>query len=196
MMLSALNSEDGTGCVLFPSLKTAEACCSFVFQQSSFKAKVHHITEVFGIPLTNDVFALLFPEDQRKLVMTYWMFSGAGISPRFAEQCLLRLSEDEQGEDSSESKLGLPRSPDHAYYEYYQKHIPLSSVNDAKIAIRTRYAGILQDGSNIRGVSGVSTDDVFLYPNGMAAIWNCHQLLAATIASKIGPNTLKNVHIK
>ena len=125
--------------------------------------------------------------------MKYWMFSGEGISSRLAEQILLRLSGDEQHE---ESKLGLPRHPDHAYYEYYQKNTPLSTVKDVKAAIRTRYAGIIEGGGNIRGVPGVSPEDVFLYPTGMAAIWNCHKLLAATTSSKIGPNTLKHAHVK
>ena len=182
--------------MLFPSLKTAEGCRLFVHQQlphSSFKAKVHHITEVFSIPLCHEIFALVFSEDQKGMVMKYWMFSGEGISSRLAEQCLLRLNGDEQPE---ESKLGLPRHPDHAYYEYYQKHTPLSSAKDAKAAIRKRYAGIIEGGGNIRGVPGVSTEDVFLYPTGMTAIWNCHKLLAATTSSKIGPNTLKHAHVK
>jgi cystathionine gamma-synthase len=126
--------------------------------------------------------------------MKYWMFSGEGISSRLAEQCLLRLSGDMQHEEYP--KLGLPRHPDHPYYDYYTKHTPLSSVKDAKAAIRTRYAGFIKGGGNIRGVPGVSTEDVFLYPTGMAAIWNCRKLLAATTSSKIGPSTMKHVHIK
>ena len=43
---------------------------------------------------------------------------------------------------------------------------------------------------------GVSIDDVFLYPNGMAAIWNWHTLLTATIGSKFDLDTLKIAHIK
>ena len=126
--------------------------------------------------------------------MQYWMFAGEGISTRLAQQCLLRLSGDEQ----HESELGLPRDPDHMYYEYYQKHAVLSSVKDAKDAIRKRYAGIIPGGGNIRGVPGVSIEDVFLYPTGMTAIWHCHQLLAATIASRLGtsPKPLQNVHVK
>ena len=124
--------------------------------------------------------------------MKYWMFAGEGISSRLAEQCLLRLNGDEQ----HQSKLGLPRNPDHAYSEYYRKHVPLSSVKDTKDTIRMRYAGLIPGGSNIRGVPGVSIDDVFLYPTGMAAIWNCHKLLAATIGSRIGLDTLKIAHVK
>jgi cystathionine gamma-synthase len=160
--------------------------------QSSSKVKVHHITELFGTPLAHEVFALLFHDDQERLVMGYWMFAGEGISSRLAEQCLLRMSGDEQ----HQSKLGLPRHPDHVYSEYYRKHIPLLSVKDAKDAIRMRYAGIIPGGGNIRGVPGVSIDDVFLYPTGMAAIWNCHNLLAATIGSRIGLNALKIAHVK
>ena len=181
--------------MLFPSLKTAEGCRSFVHQQlpqSSSKAKVHHITEVFGTPLAHEIFALLFHEDQEKVVMKYWMFTGEGISSRFAEQCLLRLS----GNEQHQSKLGFPRNPDHVYSEYYRNHVPLSSVKDAKDAIRMRFAGILPGGGNIRGVPGVSIDDVFLYPTGMGAIWNSHKLLTATIGSKLDLNTLKIAHIK
>lgn len=124
--------------------------------------------------------------------MKFWSFSGEGISSRFAEQCLLHLSGDEQ----YESKLGLPCDPNHMFAEYYQKHTPLSSVEDAKDAIRKRYAGIIEGGGNVRGVPGVSTEDVYLYATGMAAVWQCHRLLAGTINSRIGPNTLKYAHAK
>jgi cystathionine gamma-synthase len=198
MILSASEYEVGTRCLLFPSLKTAEACRSFTLQQlelpqSSSKVKVQYITELFGTPLPHEIFALLFHEDQEKLVMGYWMFAGEGISSRLAEQCLLGRSGDEQHQ--SQAKLGLSFPPDHEYSEYYQKHIPLSSVKDAKDAVRMRYAGIIPGGGNIRGVSGVTIDDVFLYPTGMTAIWNCHKLLAATIGSRIGI-TLKIAHVK
>ena len=62
---------------------------------------------------------------------------------------------------------------------------------NAKDAIQMRYAGILPGGGNIRGVPGLSIDDVFLYPNGTAAIWNCHTLLTVTIGSKSDLDTLK-----
>lgn len=196
ILLAFQFDDDGTSCVLFPSLKTAEACRSFTHQilpQSSSKANVLRITEVLNITLDHEIFALFYHEDQERVVKMYWMFSGEGISSRFAEQCLLRLS----GEvEQQQSNLGLPRDPDHVYSEYYRKHAPLLSVKDAKDAIRMRYAGIIPGGGNIRGVPGVSVDDVFLYPTGMTAIWNCHQLLAATIGLRIDLNTSKIAHVK
>ena len=98
--------------------------------------------------------------------MKYWMFASEGISSRLAKQCLLRLSGD--SDKQHQSKLSLPRHPDHVYSEYYQRHIPLLSVKDAKDVIWMQYAGIIPGGGNTRGVPGVTINDVYLYPTGMA----------------------------
>ncbi|KAJ7243396.1 pyridoxal phosphate-dependent transferase, partial [Mycena haematopus] len=80
------------------------------------------------------------------------------------------------------------------FSKYYRKHSPLSSAADAKNAIRRRFAGILEDGENIRGVLGVSPDDVYLFASGMQAIWRSHQLLAATVGARTDdPSSL--IHI-
>lgn len=79
--------------------------------------------------------------------------------------------------------------------ERYGRNLPLSAAAFAKRALRRRIAGVLvrdnvQDGPqgpragtqdveigpSSRGVQDVSEDDVFLFPTGMAAIWNAHQL--------------------
>ena len=79
--------------------------------------------------------------------------------------------------------------------ERYGRNLPLSAAEFAKRALRRRIAGVLirdnvQDGPqgpcagaqdieigpSSRGVQDVSEDDVFLFPTGMAAIWNAHQL--------------------
>lgn len=83
---------------------------------------------------------------------------------------------------------------DHTTYleERYGRNLPVEQAATAKRAMRRRIAGTLvketpgnwaaaggQDaelGPSTRGVSEVSEDDVFLYPTGMAAIWNAHQL--------------------
>jgi cystathionine gamma-synthase len=79
--------------------------------------------------------------------------------------------------------------------ERYGRNLPLGAAAFAKRALRRRIAGVLigdnmQDGPqgpcagaqdveigpSSRGVQDVSEDDVFLFPTGMAAIWNAHQL--------------------
>ncbi|KAG6830377.1 hypothetical protein H0H92_001014 [Tricholoma furcatifolium] len=90
---------------------------------------------------------------------------------------------------------------DHSVYleERYGRNLPISFAADAKRALRRRLAGVLihdtQDdlraapaagekdlvvGPSSRGVANVTEDDVYLYPTGMAAIWNAHNLALAT----------------
>lgn len=90
---------------------------------------------------------------------------------------------------------GLNKDQNTYLEERYGRNLPLSAVAFAKRALRRRIAGVLvrdnlQDGpqgpcagaqdieigSSSRGVQDVGEDDVFLYPTGMAAIWNAHQL--------------------
>ncbi|CAK5269760.1 unnamed protein product, partial [Mycena citricolor] len=96
-------------------------------------------------------------------------------------------------------------SLDHSMYveERYGRNLPLSAAATAKRALRMRIAGVLVRDAPLessdaldngdknadvaavgRGVDGLSEDDVFLYPTGMAAIWNSHQLCLAVRPAK------------
>ncbi|PYI19334.1 cystathionine gamma-synthase [Aspergillus japonicus CBS 114.51] len=78
--------------------------------------------------------------------------------------------------------------------ERFGRNLDLSFVNNARIAIRRRLAGYLLEEvdltstaavkqpnpqPNSRGVTGLSEDDVYLYPCGMNAIFNTHRMLLA-----------------
>ncbi|CDU25415.1 probable STR2-Cystathionine gamma-synthase [Sporisorium scitamineum] len=75
--------------------------------------------------------------------------------------------------------------------ERYGRNLPLSSAPSAKLALRRRIAGTLlsdrneesatkapgnQVGETGRTGTGVTEDDVFLFPCGMSAIFHAHQL--------------------
>ncbi|KAJ7175758.1 pyridoxal phosphate-dependent transferase [Mycena filopes] len=96
-------------------------------------------------------------------------------------------------------------SLDHSVYleERYGRNLPLSLAAAAKRALRRRISGVLvRDaptdspgglsagdqncvvGPSSRGVQSTSENDVFLYPTGMAAIWNAHQLGLAVRPSR------------
>jgi cystathionine gamma-synthase len=85
--------------------------------------------------------------------------------------------------------------------ERYGRNLPLALAAAAKRAMRRRISGVLvRDspadcgdgpcagdqnyavGPSSRGVTSMSEHDVFLYPTGMAAIWNAHQLALAARA--------------
>jgi cystathionine gamma-synthase len=82
--------------------------------------------------------------------------------------------------------------------ERYGRNLGLSFAPSAKRALRRRIAGVLASdspeqcpdvpfageeeaeiGPSSRGVSDVSENDVYLFPTGMSAIWNAHQLALA-----------------
>lgn len=92
---------------------------------------------------------------------------------------------------------------DHAVYveERYGRNLPITAAASAKRALRRRVAGTLvgdnwvdsdcggepcagqegvKTGPSSRGVANVTEEDVYLFPSGMAAIWNAHRLARET----------------
>lgn len=85
--------------------------------------------------------------------------------------------------------------------ERYGRNLPLTSAPSAKLALRRRIAGtLLSDrseqsateppsdavGETGRHGTGVTEDDVYLFPSGMSAIFHAHQL-ALRAAPRLGP---------
>lgn len=76
--------------------------------------------------------------------------------------------------------------------ERFGRNLDVSLVENARSAIRRRIAGSLVGevdlaespsidmSFNMRGVSGLSEDDVYLFPCGMNAIFNAHQMMLKT----------------
>lgn len=94
---------------------------------------------------------------------------------------------------SSSTTTPLEQGDDLVTYveERYGRNLPLSSAPSAKLALRRRIAGTLlsdrnedsatkppgdQVGETGRTGTGVTEDDVFLFPCGMSAIFHAHQL--------------------
>ncbi|KAJ7254358.1 pyridoxal phosphate-dependent transferase [Mycena haematopus] len=99
-----------------------------------------------------------------------------------------------------ESPVVEDLGPDHSMYleERYGRNLPIALAASAKRALRRRISGVLvRDtaadcpdgpcagdqnyvlGPSSRGVKGMMENDVFLFPTGMTAIWNAHQLALA-----------------
>lgn len=99
---------------------------------------------------------------------------------------------------SAEPAVADDLSTDHVAYleERYGRNLPAEAAAFAKRALRRRIAGVLvhdspndwsqageqgvELGPSTRGVKEVSEEDVFLYPTGMSAIFNAHQLALGT----------------
>ena len=103
--------------------------------------------------------------------------------------------------DSPTSPAIEDLSKDHSVYleERYGRNLPLAAASFAKRALRSRVAGVLKEnssgcqsepyteqkdllvGPSTRGVADVAVDDVYLYPTGMSAIWNAHNMALAVL---------------
>ncbi|KAJ6491894.1 pyridoxal phosphate-dependent transferase [Mycena sanguinolenta] len=186
VVVKELGVSEDQHCLLFPTRMLADECCWFIENYVAPKSSyVRCVTEIAHAPPPHRIFAVLFTAEYGK-VMKFYNFTGSAISTRLAEICMLR-----RGGDMRRT-LGLP--PKRSYLsEYYTRHLPLNSTEDAKKAIRSRFSGLIDGGANIRGVPGTSADDVYLFSTGMQAIWRTHQLLSATIGS--GNNSKKVAHV-
>ncbi|KAJ1024907.1 hypothetical protein NDA18_004193 [Ustilago nuda] len=102
-----------------------------------------------------------------------------------------------------------PASSDLVTYveERYGRNLPLTSAPSAKLALRRRIAGTLlsdrsemsatktpsdQVGETGRTGTGVTEDDVYLFPSGMSAIFHAHQLAMRAAPRLIRADTSGN----
>ncbi|KAI6124434.1 pyridoxal phosphate-dependent transferase [Pisolithus croceorrhizus] len=199
---------DGEMCLLCPTAKTAECgneyirnlallagrpsevrvvCC--VIEPAS-PSSTNEITSLVVSPTAvlhkrSEVHILFFPGDTYTIARQFWQNCGLGISSRYAEHCL--------------SLLGVPGFPQASLSDFVrfcgrtsypmvmgklkpkpqdESELPLSTGVEAKVALRRRIASFfVHDETSARNVS---EDDVYLFPTGMSALWNAHQLLLAT----------------
>lgn len=186
---SHVHGKKDEDCLLFPSRKVAEYCQAYVLKHADdaarprilrFELPVKHdlvISLLFpdGIP---ELFAVLFPSSSLPRALSFWVYTGTGISTRLAEHCLFALST----ELLDISAMTMPLAPrSWRNSEFYNVHRPLGSGAEAKALIRRLFSGIINEGpENIRGVPYASPDDVYLYSTGMNAIWNVHLMVLHT----------------
>ncbi|PBK70988.1 PLP-dependent transferase [Armillaria solidipes] len=186
---SDIHGKEDEECLLFPSYKSAEYCQAYVLEHADDAAKPRIVP--FTLPVKDDasislllpdgvpdLFAVLFPSSLLAQAMSFWIYTGTGISTRLAEQCLSALPMNL----IDTSSMTMPLAPcSWRNSEFYKVHRPLESGAEAKSVIRRRFSGIVNDGpENIRGVPYVSLDDVYLYSTGMNAIWNVHLMVLHT----------------
>ncbi|KAK0438357.1 PLP-dependent transferase [Desarmillaria tabescens] len=186
---SDLHGSQDEECLLFPSSRIAEHCQAYIRKRSGdteprivpFKLPIKDnptgISLLFpdGVP---DLFAVFCPSSSFSRAMQFWLYTGTGISSRLAEHCLSSLPEGLV----DHSALTIPLSPRiWRDADFYHVHKPLESGVKAKAIIQKLFSGIIDDGpDNVRGVSNISPDDMYLYSTGMNAIWEAHMMMMHT----------------
>lgn len=157
--------------------------------------------------LTATFAIIFFPSSEYYLAKEYWQHSGEGISSRMADFCLEEFSREELSVTSKPISLyHKPGSKCCGYHkvihdekqddhfckngeiskesttfleERFGRNLDLSLVENAERALRRRISGKINEGYD-NDKSILAEDDVYLYPSGMAAIFNAHRLLLQT----------------
>lgn len=113
------------------------------------------------------LYALLIPSHLVQHAMSAWRLTGFGISSRLAGQCLQHvpslLSEDPEFFEIDISRATPPQ--------------PEISIQGTNARLRGRLANLQNLGRINREAPVVTEDMIFLYPTGMTAIFEAHQLL-------------------
>ena len=163
-------------CLLFPSLDSALACRSFLtspqhgegsvslrsilIKKLSFNnAEVKRHEGPKDVVSDVGMYAVFFPRSGMGVAMNFWRLTGLGISSRFAEQCLAKvpdLQHDTIVGTSSSPSQQAGRFIHHKLCTRIVKLLKRSPVEPSRVL-------------------GLSSDDVYLYQSGMAAIYQVHR---------------------
>ncbi|KAI9249043.1 pyridoxal phosphate-dependent transferase [Sporodiniella umbellata] len=187
-------------CLLFPSHRAAQGCRAFMERtETEVRLAEFELADPEGDQRLK-LHLVLFPQVSFPIAKQFWQHSGDIISSRMAEYCLAHLDTPTpiQGPKArphyqKRSSLTRPeREQEQAVYleERYGRNLPVALAERARVALRRRIAGILEEGVDTgeRHVNGLSEKDVYLYPCGMGAIYH-----AFLNAMTVGDDSLKSV---
>jgi len=193
---------DGERCLLLPTQRTAEDGKKFIhalalrFGKPSEVRVVHVCIGSHGdvtsspetdqpvehgsySPASAEVYILFFRATTNNVARQFWQNCGLGISSRYAEHCLSLLGAPGFPYPEESESLHTCGNPLPGVNGSASDSQGLSTGSDAKVALRQRIASLfVRDESSI-APPNISKEDVFLFPSGMAAMWNAHQLLMA-----------------
>ncbi|KAJ5093187.1 pyridoxal phosphate-dependent transferase [Penicillium angulare] len=173
-------------CMMFNSPKAGEECASLLQADSVEKGlrlevarffipAESNITKFSGVHWAN-FSAVIFHNDLKKTAMGYWRDTGAGISTRHASFCLEEF--DYLDSDSVNPALRTPaprKRNSHRGLPEYATWMQNAPANQKRL--QSFIAQLAT--SEHPGQSAVTPEDVFLYPNGMNAIYSLSESLAS-----------------
>ncbi|KAF5000901.1 hypothetical protein FGRMN_1510 [Fusarium graminum] len=154
--LRNLLSSPGRSAMLLPAVHHARMCQKYLNAQNNgetfvFRADFSngmHVME--GSPNeqnSNEMYAVVYPEELAKEAKAFWQHTGFGVSSRRATYWLENAPFLDQGSKSLVSDL------------------PNEEAEEAKFVVQQRIADLLSTETN-----ELDVDDVLLYPTGMSAI--------------------------
>ncbi|KAF4579601.1 hypothetical protein EYR40_000220 [Pleurotus pulmonarius] len=178
-------------CLLFPTQRIADDCREFIERRSSLVgatiyARLAHLRLISTVnKCALDLHIVIFPLETFPLAKQFWQHAGLGITTRYSNLCLQMLANETATYETPPHVSTTRKTGSDVIFREVNCHYDLELDSDvhAKRTLRLRIAGfyntpdseIARDSGGGR-TSTVSSEDVFLFPTGMAAIWNAHHL--------------------
>ncbi|KAM0355664.1 hypothetical protein ACHAPU_000049 [Fusarium lateritium] len=154
--LRNLLSSPGRSAMMLPAIHHAWMCQTYLNAQNNgttfvlradFNNGVHVMEGSPNECDSNDIYAVVYPQELAKEAKAFWQHTGFGVSSRRATYWLENTPFLGQGSKSLVSDL------------------PNEDAEDAMFVVKQRIADLLSTETN-----GLDVDDVLLYPTGMSAI--------------------------
>ncbi|KAH3681371.1 hypothetical protein WICPIJ_007640 [Wickerhamomyces pijperi] len=185
--------REGEKVFIFPSYNVAKRCREFIRNKSTKNPlpTIRILQISTPKPKTKDeetyraeakIAIVFLPESEWSIAKQYWQHSGEGISSRLGEYVLqeLQITTADPSKDNLEYQTFIE--------ERFGRNLNLSFAQDAKLALRSRIAGNLGEHQEQQETTAqkknrglkLCEDDVYLYPTGMAAIFNAHLVNIST----------------
>lgn len=177
--------DSNSRCMMFSSKHAARKCIASLKASPAYSENMFVETARFYMPPESNMgesqlhwanfSTIILPSELWKDAMAFWRDTGTGLSSRHAEFCLKEL--EYLDSDSPNPRL---RSPAHQKRNHHQ--IPPSHTTFQTAATNMNelkaFLGHLAT-SEKPGQPDVNVDDVFLYPNGMNAIYSLSETLSS-----------------
>ncbi|KAF5706283.1 cystathionine gamma-synthase [Fusarium mundagurra] len=190
-------SSDDLDCYIFPS---SEDASDYAAQLRANGVEAHHIRFCSPVPgpVTSTLYlafsALLVPLGSRAHVRGIWVNLGTGITTRHAEYCLDHFDELVSISSLPRYYTLAERVPSHDPYSEEWIQRGASDLADLKAFIARLATSEAPD------MKPVKAEDVFIFPNGMNAIYNASEAIAINNPNKsvvtfgwIYPETINNL---
>ncbi|KAH7178207.1 pyridoxal phosphate-dependent transferase [Fusarium sp. MPI-SDFR-AT-0072] len=168
--------SDDLVCYIFPSSDDAD---DYAAQLQKKNAVVHHVRFFSPVPANSAngnhylaFSALLVPPDFKAYVMEVWVNLGTGITTRHAEYCLKHFDELISTSPAAEFNTVATEKPSHDPYSEEWIQRGARDLEDLKAYIASLAT------SETPGLKDVKAKDVFVFPNGMNAIYNAAEAIA------------------
>lgn len=182
-------TDENIKCMMFSSQTAAQKCIALLEASPAFSEYPYVEAVRFFMPSESNegksevhwanFSAVILPSQLWKTAMSFWRDTGSGLSSRNAEYCLTEL--DYLDLDATDPKLRVPapkkRNP-------RQTPHPLGGIDAPSTNVKQLKTFLAQLATSEQpGQPHVSKDDVFLYPNGMNAIWSFSETISSLNAN-------------